>query len=72
MLVDYFGLEKRKDMFEIFNKLRKSRFYINFNQRNRDEWVKKIATKILDNSKLSNIRTDLFCYKILLLKMIKL
>jgi len=44
MLVDYFGLGKGGNMLKILNKLRKSGFYVNFNQRNRDEWVKKIAS----------------------------
>ena len=56
----------------ISRKIKKSEYYVNFNQRNRDEWVKKIASKIPNNLKLSNIRTDLFCYNVLLLKMINL
>ncbi len=42
-------------MLELIDKLRKSEFYATFNQRNRDEWVKKIASQTPENSKVLDV-----------------
>lgn len=42
-------------MLKLVSKLRKSGFYVTFNQRNRDEWVKKIASQVPENSKILDV-----------------
>jgi len=50
-------------MLEILNKLRKSGFYVNFNQRNRDGWVNQIASQVPENSEVLDVGAGTCRYK---------
>lgn len=54
---------QRKMLKFISRKIKKSGYYVNFNQRNRDEWVKKIASEIPDNSKVLDVGAGTCRYK---------
>ena len=47
----------------ISRKIKKSGYYVNFNQRNRDEWVKKIASQILKGSRVLDVGAGSCRYK---------
>ena len=47
----------------ISRKIKKSEYYVNFNQRNRDEWAKKIASQIPKGSKVLDIGAGSCRYK---------
>ena len=50
-------------MLKFISKIKKAEFYVNFNQRNRDEWVKKIAAQIPENSKVLDVGAGKCRYK---------